>query len=273
MSDQAVYGSEHSWTPLFGVVAPSAGWVPPLRYLLRRKRILRLLAPLPRGRLVEVGCGGGALLAEFAAAGHDATGVESSPRALAVARRVASATGGKQTVLDAPGPDWQGGFDLACAFDVLEHIEDDGAALDQWISWLRPGGVMLLSVPAHRHRWSAGDEWAGHYRRYDRRDLTGLLESKGMQIGHLECYGFPLANLTEWLGARTYRRLLAARASNASRSEATAGSGVDQRDSTGLFRWLDTWGGRLGLRVSYLVQAAFVRTDLGSGYLVLARKP
>lgn len=273
MGERSGQGAPVLRTKLFGVVAPSAGWVPPLRFLLRRARVLALSRRWPRGRLLEVGCGGGALLPEFSAAGHAVVGLESSERALATARRVADATGGGYAVLGRPDEAWPQAFDLVCAFDVLEHIEDDAGALDQWLGWVRPGGLVCLSVPAHRRSWSAGDEWAGHYRRYDRSDLEALLASRGVQVEHFECYGFPLANLTEWVGARTYRRLIAERAANVDRSEATAGSGVDQRDSTRLFRWMDTLPGRLALRAALLVQALFARTDLGSGYLVLARKP
>src|SRR3546814_7757828 len=88
---------------------------------------------------------------------------------------------------------------MVCAFDVLEHIEDDRLAIQEWIRWLAPNGKMILSVPAHRSRWGAGDVWAGHYRRYDRNDVEQLLVSCGMEVEHLECYGFPLANATELL--------------------------------------------------------------------------
>jgi hypothetical protein len=100
-----------------------------------------------------------------------------------------------------------------------------------------------------------------------------MLAGRGLEIMHFETYGFPLANLTEWLGAPTYKRLLVARKSDTAKEEASAGSGVDHRDSAGLFRWVDTAPGRLALRASFAMQAAFARTNLGSGYLVLARKP
>src|SRR3546814_16202134 len=73
---------------------------------------------------------------------------------------------------------------------------------------LAPNGKMILSVPAHRSRWGAGDVWAGHYRRYDRNDVEQLLVSCGMEVEHLECYGFPLANATELLGNIAYRRMI-----------------------------------------------------------------
>lgn len=259
-------------SPLFGLVAPSMGWAPPLRYLLRRERVMKLLGPVAPCRLLEVGCGAGALLDELGFRGHASTGLETSRRAVALARAIASATGGKQTLVTQPAPDWQGAFDLVCAFDVLEHVEDDVSALGQWLDWLRPDGLVCLSVPAHRSRWGAGDEWAGHHRRYDRRDLVDLLASHRLEVQHLECYGFPLANLTEWLGSRTYRRLVEERRRIVSSAEASAESGVERTDYLRLFRRMDTLAGRLALRANFVLQSLAARTDLGSGYLVLARR-
>ena len=54
-----------------------------------------------------------------------------------------------------------------CAFEVLEHIDDDALALKQWREYLRPSGWLLLSVPAHQDQYGAADELVGHYRRYD----------------------------------------------------------------------------------------------------------
>lgn len=233
---------------------------------------MHLLRPFMPCSLVEVGCGAGALLHELGVGSHDVIGLETSARALAMARAIAGAIGGQQVLVGDPDPAWEGSKDLVCAFDVLEHIEDDRAALRAWIDWLKPSGRLCISVPAHRSRWGAGDEWAGHWRRYDRSDLVELLQAQGLVIEHLECYGFPLANLTEWMGGRAYRRLMQQRGKATSMVRATADSGIDRSDYLRLFRWIDTPLGRLGLRAALIMQAATSRVDWGSGYLVLARR-
>jgi SAM-dependent methyltransferase len=171
-----------------------------------------------------------------------------------------------------PGANWKGEFGLVCAFDVLEHISDDHAALAEWCAWLQPGGKLLLSVPAHQSRWGPGDIWAGHFRRYERDQLHSVLEGNNLSIEHFECYGFPLANLTEWLGKRTYRKLLAARDAGTSVEAASAESGIQRDAYIRSFRWIDSAVGRCTLRLNFLIQGLAARTNLGSGYLVLATK-
>lgn len=66
-------------------------------------------------------------------------------------------------------------FDLILLADVLEHIEDDVEAV-AWISrHLRPGGIFVMTVPAHRWMWTEMDEEVGHFRRYSKRQLTSLI--------------------------------------------------------------------------------------------------
>jgi 2-polyprenyl-3-methyl-5-hydroxy-6-metoxy-1,4-benzoquinol methylase len=73
-------------------------------------------------------------------------------------------------------------FDVVALFDVLEHIEDDRLALEKIHRMLRPGGRVILTVPAHRWLWSRIDELAGHHRRYDRKSLASVLTSSGFEV-------------------------------------------------------------------------------------------
>src|SRR5882762_9270247 len=73
-------------------------------------------------------------------------------------------------------------FDVVALFDVLEHISEDGLAVDAIRGMLRPGGRVILTVPAHRWLWSRIDELSSHHRRYTRRGITSLLESAGFEI-------------------------------------------------------------------------------------------
>lgn len=263
----ATQGAEYDL--FFGVVAPDLGWVPPVRYLLRRDRILALLSSRPPGRLLEVGCGAGTLMADMVRLGHHCVGLETSADALALATALRQALPGQGEVHSQPG-DWVGGFDLVAAFDVLEHIEQDGEALAQWRGWIAPGGRLMIAVPAHSARWGPGDVWAGHFRRYEAAGLRSLLERRGFAVEHFECYGFPLANLSEWLGRGAYHRMLDQGETEFDRPAATARSGIDRAAWRRPFNLMRSWPGRLALRSAFALQRRFSQTDLGSGYLVMA---
>ncbi len=73
-------------------------------------------------------------------------------------------------------------FDVACAFDVLEHIDDDQATLAGLHHALKPDGILLITVPQHPRLWSAADEYAHHQRRYTRRLLRKRLREAGFEI-------------------------------------------------------------------------------------------
>jgi ubiquinone/menaquinone biosynthesis C-methylase UbiE len=75
-----------------------------------------------------------------------------------------------------------GTFDVVTALDVLEHINDDTQALKEWIRVLKPGGSLLLTVPAYQWLWSQHDEINNHYRRYLRKQLRKQLDKAGFKV-------------------------------------------------------------------------------------------
>ncbi|MCA9606991.1 MAG: methyltransferase domain-containing protein, partial [Myxococcales bacterium] len=207
-----------------------------------------------------------ALLRDVAARGYACDALETSPRALELLRE---AYGGRADIRvhAAAGDDWAGAFDLVMAFEVLEHIEDDAAALEEWCSWLAPGGHLLLSVPAHQRRWNPTDVWAGHFRRYERDELAARLAAAGLEVRSLECYGFPLANALEAVRARTFQR-----GDTRGREGATAQSGVERRVETRLWPLQTRLLGRAAMVALCNMQEAFLDRELGNGFLAVARR-
>lgn len=259
---------------LFGPSFPDQGWVPAPRYLMRRARILDMARDLPPGRLLETGPGAGTLLIEFASNGYRCEALESSEKARDFARGLIAASGQDVRIHDAVQPDWEGRFDYLFSFDVLEHIQDDAGALHAWAAWLKPDGVLLLSVPARMKLWTAGDEWAGHFRRYERNQLIELLRASGFEIEAFECYGFPLTNITERVSATAYRKQIHRQEESAegNRRANNDRSGIDRRPHLRLYPLLESLPGRLAIRWFLATQKLFLQRDWGSGYIVRARK-
>ncbi len=259
----------------FGPSAPEKGWVPAPRYALRRRRVMRMIRAHPRGRLLEIGCGAAALLYDLSALGFECWAVEQSPAAREVAHYINRDVSGVR-IYDHILNEWKESFDCVMAFEVLEHIENDRQALEQWAACLKSGGTLLISVPAHPKRWSVSDVWAGHFRRYDRQGFGRLLENAGFSVVLWECYGFPLTNITDPIRAFHHSRLLRKRAQRTNledlRREGNDLSGVERSLECRLFPLQASWAGRQVMRFFSLLQDLFIHTDLGDGYLVLARR-
>ncbi len=133
-------------------------------------------------RFLEVGCGTGFVLRGIQGAfpGAEISGSEISASGLAFA---SSRVGGAALIqMDARRIPFRDHFDLIGTFDVLEHIEEDEAALVGIHTALSRGGGLLLTVPQHRWLWSPVDEFAGHARRYTRKELVAKLERSGFEI-------------------------------------------------------------------------------------------
>ena len=92
-------------------------------------------------------------------------------------------------------------FDLVLLCDVLEHVDDDAAALENIHGFLKPAGTLLLTVPAHPFLWSDFDEAAGHRRRYTRSELECRLLRAGFSVDYLTHFMAPVLPLV-WLKRR-----------------------------------------------------------------------
>jgi SAM-dependent methyltransferase len=137
----------------------------------------------PQARsFLEMGCGTGFVLAGLRKAlpRIELAAAEMFPQGLAIAReRVPDAT---FFLADARTFEAAKPYDVVGAFDVLEHIDDDAAAIGRLYDATAPGGGALITVPQHPALWSGRDEYACHVRRYRRRELIARLGAAGFRI-------------------------------------------------------------------------------------------
>lgn len=148
-------------------------------YAERRALVRRLVAPLPVGRALDVGCGGGGNTGVLRDLGWDVTGLEYSP----VAARLATSRGLSIVRGDARRlPVADDCLDLVMSTDMWEHIDDDAAVARETARVLRRGGRALVAVPCSMKLWSGHDVALGHERRYERDELVAVIESAGLQV-------------------------------------------------------------------------------------------
>lgn len=235
------------------------------RYLLRKSCILKLISDLPAGKALEIGCGAGDLCETLFHLGYTIEGIDFSDEAIAVCRERL-----KEIINDprikihfADFFTLSETYDVIFMMEVLEHLEDDQGALKKIHELIKPQGHLLLSVPANQKWFGPYDRYAGHYRRYNRPDLTKLLNDSGFDVQTAWSYGVPLTNLTEVVRNHTYGRR-----SVESKEEGTKQSGV-KRDIDYKLRFL--YNGFF-MFPFYLLQNLFFKTNLGTGLIVKAVK-
>ena len=137
-------------------------------------------------RMLDVGSADGPSVS-WMRGDHSAYAIDVDPRGLKPGEGVCA------SAMALPFPDET--FDVVGAFDVIEHCEPEVQAVSELARVLRPGGRLLVSVPAYNWAWSDHDEQAGHYRRYTRKRLVRCGRGRGAGRGAGDvwfCRGLPV---------------------------------------------------------------------------------
>ena len=157
---------------------------------------------LPRqANILEIGCGTGANLEMLRQKGHlHAMEFDDQARAMANSLALCEVSAGG---LPEPVTHMDQSMDLVCLLDVLEHVEDDLSALRRIARLLKPGGRVLVTVPAYQWLWSPHDTAHHHYRRYTAHLLAQTAEQAGLtvhRIGYFNSLLFPLVAAVRLIG-------------------------------------------------------------------------
>lgn len=135
-----------------------------------------------KGRILEVGCGSGGNLHMLSSYGDVfAMELDDEAKNIANCRNICNVKKGSL-------PDnipFDEGFDLICMLDVLEHIDNDYAALQSIEKKLNENGMLIITVPAYKFLWSAHDMVCHHKRRYSKKELTDIVNKVGLSIEYV----------------------------------------------------------------------------------------
>jgi 2-polyprenyl-3-methyl-5-hydroxy-6-metoxy-1,4-benzoquinol methylase len=150
--------------------------------------VLKKHFPSRQAKLLDVGCNSGVLVEKLQRRGYDAWGTDISKEAIDAGklrgvRNLMIAEGDRQPFED-------GTFDCVLALDVIEHIEKDGDALIEFRRLLKPGGLLVVKVPAFMFMWGLQDEVAHHKRRYSKELLRTTIQSQGFEMVRLTYFNF-----------------------------------------------------------------------------------
>lgn len=223
--------------------------------------IERSLAAVEAESVLEVGLGMGGP-SWFLAKGRRYRGYEPDQKAIEIARERLAGCEDVTLVNEFIPSEPDESFDALVALEVLEHIEDDISTLSAWTKWVKPGGTVVLSVPAHSNRFGPYDAQVGHFRRYEREQLVAVMSEAGLSSIEVRSFGMPLGFLLE--GIRN--RVLAKRLPDTETMESqTARSGRSFQPMSGAFVV------NALVMPFRLLQLPFERTDLGIGYVAWGR--
>lgn len=159
-------------------------------FVSRRHLFLGFLTQVSKGsQVLDIGCSSGLMLQALQEKGMQATGVDISQEAVHLCQK----KGFTALCMDAASlsfPDQS--FDCILASDVLEHIEDDRQALSEWFRVLKPGGLLVLGVPAFSFLYSDHDVYNHHKRRYTSKQIKTLLQDQGFFLNKATYWSFIL---------------------------------------------------------------------------------
>lgn len=235
------------------------------RYLMRKNALYKLLVKESCGgkSLLEIGYGAGEIFHLYSKMNLHVDAYDFSTEAYKYASK--HYKGGNVCLLKNKTDIKDRKYDYVVACEVLEHIEDDMQTLREWISYLKYDGKLIISVPAHWKRWGSSDEYVGHYRRYEKKELKEKIKNIGFKIEKIYTYDFPFCFLLDGIRNSSRKKQIN---KNKSKEEASKISGIE-RDYNAIVLNLSNpvlW------KPFIIFEELFYKLDWGSSYILIASK-
>lgn len=237
-------------------------------FMSRRQAVFDAIRDLPSGKLIDIGCGMGAIAYEFYRKGYGVTGIEIETESIAVANDLFN---NPTEIIDFRRETTEadhGVYDYVGSFEVIEHIADDHEFIKDVSKYLKPHGHIIISTPCHMSKWGHTDTWAGHVRRYEKPEIISLFEQNGFTIKKLYSYAFPIMNLSRFLYNSVFAKARLDMSENKDLLTSTKQSGLN-READKKFAWLNP---QIVVWLFTMLGRLFYKRDWGYGYVVVAQK-
>ncbi|ADV64260.1 Methyltransferase type 12 [Isosphaera pallida ATCC 43644] len=153
------------------------------------RRILELRQVPRDAAILDVGCGWGTTLEALERDGRRVVGMDVSRKSLEALERENPQRRLIEADLTQPWPKHHERFQVLLCLDVIEHLDDDRAAVSRLAELVEPGGLVVVSVPALPELFSEYDEIQGHRRRYRPESLTAAFEGSGLILERVAWWG------------------------------------------------------------------------------------
>jgi SAM-dependent methyltransferase len=245
----------------------SEKWSSTPKHILRKKCIESVVKKWNPASFIEFGAGTGDITTLFLEKGYYGKCYDLGEENRKILRSNLIKYGNQVEIVDDLESLQKLQFDYIFAFEVLEHIKNDAETLKKWSSYLKLGGKILISVPAHMSKYSKDDELVGHVRRYEKAEMTQLLENTGYKDVMVLNYGFPLGNITRMISNIIHGSKKTAQ--DCSLEERSIKSGIERPSFTNKLSFLFN---DITLTPFILLQTLFFQKDWGDGYVLYAEK-
>ncbi|MCM8804331.1 MAG: class I SAM-dependent methyltransferase [Candidatus Omnitrophica bacterium] len=242
-------------------------WVRTPKHILRKKCIEHISKNWTPDSFIEIGAGAGDITKLFLQRGFKGFCYDIGEKTREILKANLKTFGEKVKVIDSLKTLPFESVEYLFAFEVLEHIPNDYEALQSWSLFLRKGGKILISVPAHMSKYSPQDESFGHLRRYEKNGLYLLLKKTGYKNVSIINYGYPLGNITRRIADMFH--IYDVNYQSLSLKERSIRSGIERAELAYRLSFLfNEWT----LIPFIIIQRFFFDLDAGDGYVAMGEK-